>query len=281
MRLLISRVLNAQHRMFDDFFVRALIAGTGVALVAAPCGCFVVWRRMAYFGDTLAHSALLGIALSIAFATDVTLTMFTLAIGVALLLLLLEQRTDIPTDALLGILAHSGLALSLLWLSVLDPVRADLMAVLFGDILIVSITDMAVIYGGGIVVLALLTTFWRRLLVVTINAELAAAEGINPRTTNIVLVLILSAAVVMAVKIVGALLITALLITPAATARSFATSPLQMVVLAALIGVASVVCGLFMSLHFDTLPGPSIVVVALIFFIGGVLYRNTSCSSAR
>ncbi len=253
--------------MFDDFFVRALLAGVGVALIAAPCGCFVVWRRMAYFGDTLAHTALLGVALSIALATGLMLTMFVLAIGVALLLLLLEQHTRIPSDALLGILAHSGLALSLLWFALMDPVRVDLMALLFGDILTVSTADIVTIYSAGAAVLALLAAFWRRLLVVTINAELAAAEGLNPRAISIVLILVLAAVVVVAIKIVGALLITALLIIPAAAARQFATSPTQMAVFAALIGIASVIGGLFGSLHFDTPPGPSIVVASLVFFI--------------
>ena len=262
--------------MLDDFLVRAAIAGIGVALVAAPCGCFVVWRRRAYFGDTLAHAALLGVALSIALSVHLTLAVFILSAAVALVLLELERRTTVPADALLGILAHSTLALSLVFLAFLTPIRVDLMALLFGDILTVDTTDIAIIYGGGIGVLAVLAMIWRRLLAVTIDTELAAAEGINPHATERIFLLMMAAVIAITLKIVGALLITALLIIPPSAARRFATGPKQMAVIAALIGMGSVLGGLFGSLHFDIPSGPAIVIAALMFFVISLLPWRSS-----
>ncbi len=253
--------------MLDDFFTRALVAGVGVALVAGPLGCFIVWRRLAYFGDTLSHAALLGVALALLFEVNITLAVFAVSACVALALLLLQRRAALSADALLGLLAHSALAVGLVVLAFMAWVRIDLMGFLFGDILAVSKSDIAVIWGGGVVVLATLAAVWRPLFAATVNLELAQAEGMKPEQANIVFMLLMAAVIAISMKIVGVLLITALLIIPAATARSFASGPEQMAVLAALIGAASVLGGLFGSLEWDTPAGPSIVVAALVLFV--------------
>jgi zinc transport system permease protein len=146
--------------MIDDFLWRALAAGLGVALVAGPLGCFIVWRRMAYFGDSLAHSALLGVALGLALHFDLTLGVLVSSAALALLLALRQRR--LASDTLLGILAHSGLALSLVVLSFFETLRLDLMSYLFGDVLAVSGSDLLWIYGGDLVALAVLALLWRR-----------------------------------------------------------------------------------------------------------------------
>lgn len=253
--------------MLDDFFVRALIAGIGVALVAGPLGCFIVWRRLAYFGDTLAHAALLGVALALAMQVSITLSVFAVCALVSLALVTLQARATLSSDALLGLLSHSALALGLVVLAFMTWVRVDLMGLLFGDILSVSRTDILVIYGGGALVLAALAVIWRPLFAATVNAELAAAEGHDPQRANIVFMLLMAIVIAMAMRIVGVLLITAMLIIPAATARRFSTGPEQMAVLSALMGVGAVVAGLFGSLHWDTPSGPSIVVAALALFL--------------
>lgn len=253
--------------MLDDFFVRALIAGIGVALIAGPLGCFIVWQRLAYFGDTLAHAALLGVALAFLLEVNITATVFFVSATVAILLLLLQKRAGLSSDALLGLLSHSALALGLVVLAFMGSVRFDLMGLLFGDILSVSKADIAMIYGGGLAVLLILISIWRRLFAATVSPELAEAEGMRPEIANIVFMLLMAMVIAIAMKIVGVLLITALLIVPAATARRFATGPEQMAVLSALIGAVAVIGGLSGSLRWDTPSGPSIVVAAMVLFI--------------
>lgn len=253
--------------MLDDFFTRALIAGIGVALVAGPLGCFIVWRRLAYFGDTLSHAALLGVALAFLFEVNVTAAVFAVSACVSIALLLLQRGATLSADALLGLLAHASLALGMVVLAFMTWVRFDLMGLLFGDILAVSKSDLATIWLGGMVVLAILAAIWRPLFAATVNSELAEAEGMNPARANIIFMLLMAAVIAIAMKIVGVLLITAMLIIPAATARRFATGPEQMAILAAVIGAASVVAGLFGSLEWDTPSGPSIVVASLGFFL--------------
>ncbi|GGF00557.1 metal ABC transporter permease [Stappia taiwanensis] len=256
--------------MFDDFFQRALVAGVGVALVAGPLGCFIVWRRLAYFGDTLSHAALLGVALSFLLDINITLSVFAVCLAISILLMGLQRRGSLSSDALLGLLAHSALALGLVCLAFLSWVRIDLMGFLFGDILAVSVFDIAVIYAGGAAVLAVLAVIWRPLFAATVNRELAEAEGLNPDAANAVFMLLMATVIALSMKIVGVLLITALLIIPAAAARRLASGPEQMAVYAAFIGALAVIGGLFGSLRFDTPSGPSIVVAALVLFLLGM-----------
>jgi len=257
--------------MLDDFFTRAILAGIGVALVAGPLGCFIVWRRLAYFGDTLSHAALLGVALAFLFEVNITLAVFGVSACVSIALLLLQKHATLSADALLGLLAHSSLALGLVVLAFMTWIRMDLMGFLFGDILAVSKTDIIVIWLGGALVLAILAAIWHPLFAATVNLELAEAEGMNPERANIIFMLLMAAVIAISIKIVGVLLITAMLIIPAATARRFASGPEQMALLAAVIGAASVVGGLFGSLEWDTPSGPSIVVAALCLFVLSLL----------
>ncbi len=266
--------------MFDDFFTRALIAGIGVALVTGPLGCFIVWRRMAYFGDTISHSALLGVALSFLLNINLMLGIFGVAVIVAASLMLLQQRHSLSSDVLLGILSHSTLALGLVIVAFMSWIRVDLMAFLFGDILSVSKQDLLFIYIGGLMVLGMLAYIWRPLLAVTVSEDLARAEGINPTIPRIIFMLLLAIVIAIAMKIIGVLLITALLIIPAATARRFAKTPVAMATIASICGVLAVTAGLFGSLKLDTPSGPSIVVAGLIIFLISLipLYKRSSDS---
>lgn len=253
--------------ILGDFFWRALIGGLGVALVAGPLGCFVVWRRMAYFGDTLAHSALLGVALGFLLQTSVNLAIALTCVGLAIILVLLGRSRALATDTLLGILAHSTLAIGLVALSFMPDVRVDLTGYLFGDLLAMSRNDLAWIYGGAAVVLALLFWLWRGLLMSTIHEELARVEGVPVERLRLVLMLMFSLVIAVAMKIVGVLLITALLIIPAATARRMARGPEHMVLLAVVIGMVAVSGGLTLSWHFNSPAGPSVVVSAFLMFV--------------
>ncbi|MEP0070493.1 iron chelate uptake ABC transporter family permease subunit [Pyruvatibacter sp.] len=252
--------------MLDDFFVRAVLAAVGVAAMAGPLGCFVVWRRMAYFGDTTAHAALLGIGLGITLGIDLTIGVAAVTISVALILLAMERHTGLALDTLLGILAHSSLALGVIVIALSPSLRVDLTAYLFGDVLSVSVADLAVIFGLAFAVLAALAFIWRKLVAATMDEELAAAEGINPARYRLALVLLLAVVIAVAMKVVGVLLVTALLIIPAAAARRLSSSPEQMALAAVGLAIAAAVGGLFMSLYLDTPSGPSIVIAAALIF---------------
>ncbi|SMY15029.1 zinc ABC transporter permease subunit ZnuB [Photobacterium aquimaris] len=257
-----------------EFLLPALIAGIGIALLAGPLGSFVVWRKMAYFGDTLSHASLLGIALGFLFNINLNLALVICCLVLAVILVTLQKQRYVATDTLLGILAHSALSLGLVAVSFLDNVRIDLMSYLFGDLLAVTTNDLMWIYGGGAIVLALLIYLWRPLLSMTISEEMAQVEGVNVDLMRLLLMLMVGMVIAVAMKFVGALIITSLLIIPAATARRFANSPESMAVIASVIGSISVVLGLAMSWHYDTPAGPSVVVSAAALFMLSQLKRT-------
>ena len=251
--------------LLDDFLFRAALAGLGTALAAAPLGCFVVWRRMAYFGDATAHAAILGVAISLAFSMSIFAGAMAVALAMALTVSVLSGR-GVAMDTILGVMAHSALAAGLVAVSFVQGVRVDLMAYLFGDILAVGRADLLVIWGGAALVLALLAWRWNALLTATLGEDLAYAAGIDPRRERLVLTLALAMVVAVAIKVVGVLLIAAMLIIPAAAARPFATTPERMAIWAVLIGGTSALGGLQLSYMFDTPTGPTIVCVAAAIF---------------
>lgn len=251
--------------MLDDFLVRATLAGLGVVMAAAPLGCFVVWRRMAYFGDATSHAALLGVALALASDLPVMAGVLVIALAMALTVSSLSERY-VSTDALLGVLAHAGLALGLVAVSLVPGQRIDLSAYLFGDILAVTRTDLVVIWGGAALVGLLLVSRWQALLTATLNPDLATASGLQPKREQLILTLALAVTVAVAIKVVGALLIAAMLIIPAAAARPLARTPEGMALCAIILGFVAVLGGLAASFAYDTPTGPSIVSVAAVLF---------------
>ena len=262
--------------MFDDFFIRSLIAGIGIAIVTGPLGCLVIWRRLSYFGDTLSHSALLGVTLAYAFSINISLSVFIISGIVALTLLSLQKRTKLAGDSLLGLLAHSTLAIGLVLIGFLSSIRFDLMGLLFGDILAVTLEDIFIIWFGGLIILGILYYIWKSIFAATVNYDLAAAEGMKPDVSNFIFTILLAGVIAISIKMIGALLITGLLLIPAATARSLSNNPFQMVILSILVGIAAVIIGLFSSLELNTASGPSIIVAALVLFILSLISFNKS-----
>ena len=253
--------------MFDDFFIRALFAGIGVAFVTGPLGCFVVWRRLSYFGDTLAHSALLGVTIAFSLEFNIALSVFITSSVVALFLIQLQKKTNLPGDALLGLLAHSSLGVGLVAIGFLSFIRFDVMGLLFGDILAVNVNDLLVIWIGGTLILIILKLIWKPLFASTVNYELAEAEGLNPERAKAIFTLLMAAIIAISIKMIGLLLITGMLIIPAAMARNVSNSPKGMIIFSVIGGLLSVFLGLFSSLNFNTPSGPSIIVAALLLFI--------------
>lgn len=252
--------------MLDDFLVRAGLAGLGLTLATGPLGSFVVWRRMAYFGDATAHAAILGVAFALILSVPVTVGTLAVALIMAMVVSALATRGH-AMDATLGVLSHSALALGLVAISFVPGVRVDLSAFLFGDILAVGRDDLLVIWGGAALVVALLVWRWAPLLTATLSEELAVAAGIDPRRERLVLTLSLAIVVAVALKVVGTLLIAAMLIIPAAAARGLSRTPEAMAVMASVIGAAATLGGLWASFTFDTPAGPSIVAAAAVVFL--------------
>ena len=259
-----------------EFLLPSILAGLGIALIAGPLGSFVVWRRMAYFGDTLAHASLMGLALGFLLDINLYLALTVCCLALAVILVTLQKQQLVATDTLLGILAHSALSLGLVAVSFLDNVRIDLMSYLFGDLLAVTPEDLVYIYIGVAIVSSVLALFWRSLLSTTVNEDLAAVEGHNVDLMRLILMLMVGLVIAIGMKFVGALIMTSLLIIPAATARRFAKAPEQMALLASIIGAIAVLLGLSMSWHYDTPAGPSVVISATAMFMLSQLYRVRS-----
>ncbi|PJC88196.1 zinc ABC transporter permease [Vibrio sp. HA2012] len=250
-----------------EFLLPSILAGLGIAVIAGPLGSFVVWRRMAYFGDTLAHASLLGLAMGFLLDINLYLALVLCTISIAVILVALQKRQMVGTDTLLGILAHSALSLGLVAVSFLDNVRIDLMSYLFGDLLSVTPGDLWFIYGGVIVIGVILRLFWQPLLATTASEELAAVEGVNIQLMRLILMLLVGIVIAVGMKFVGALIITSLLIIPSATARKYASTPEQMISIASCLGMISVLAGITLSWQYDTPAGPSVVICSAGLFV--------------
>jgi zinc transport system permease protein len=259
--------------MLDDFLVRALLAALGVALAAGPLGCFVIWRRMAYFGDAISHAAILGVSISLLFSVSITAGVLLTAVLVAIAVGQMSGRS-LAADTLLGVAAHGSLALGLVALSLIDGVRVDLESYLFGDVLAVTKQELLVIWIGAVAICSIVAWRWRRWIIATLSPDLAVSHGVDHDRERVLLMLTIAILVAVALKVVGALLITAMLIIPAATARGFVRVPETMVIASVLVGWLASISGLAMSMTFDTPTGASIVVSAVALFLAsGVLRR--------
>lgn len=260
--------------MFEPFFLRAWLAGLGIALIAGPLGCLVVWRRLAYFGDSLSHSALLGVAAGLVLGVSPKTGILFSCLLFAGVIVLLQRRQTLATDTALGITAYTGLSLGLVLLALMQAQPVDIHTYLFGDILSVAQTDVIAILATSVVALGMLALMWRTLLVATLHRDLARAEGLPLARTDLGLTVLLALVVASSIQIVGVLLVTALLVIPAATARAFARTPESMAGFAAGLGMLAVTAGLWASLHLDVPTGPVIVVAASSLFGCSLVLRR-------
>ena len=260
--------------IMEYFILKPLLGGVAVALICGPLSCLVIWQRMVYFGATLAHSALLGVAAGLLFKLNLTAAILAVSALVSLLLWLLSRSRRMAADTILGVLAHASIALGIVILSLMPHVRVDLLAYLFGDILSISTADLLWIAGGGAVVAGCIVPIWRPLLGLIIQRDIAFTDGIDEQKYRLIFLLLLSITVAVSMQILGALLIVSFLIIPAAAARYLASSPEQMAWLASLIGILSVCGGLTLSLHYDTPAGPSIVLCNSLLFVVCCVWRG-------
>lgn len=253
--------------MFLDFLMKSTFAGMGVALIAGPLGSIIVWRRMANFGDALAHSTLLGLCFALLLDIHVYIGLTSSCIVVACLLALLSRQQQLTNDTILCMLAYTMLAIGLILATLLQDVRVDLLGYLYGDILAVSNTDLVWIYSINVIVFLTLAKSWRQILSMTVHEDLAKVEGVCVTKFKWILIILMAIVFAVAMKLVGILLITALLIIPASSARQIAKTPEQMAAFASLIGATAVCLGIVLSTAWDWPAGPAIVVVAMAIFM--------------
>lgn len=253
--------------MLDDFLIRAILAGLIIAIIAGPIGCFIVWRRMSYFGDTMAHTALLGASFGLVIGVDPVIGVLFTSFGIATILFLFQNQRLIANDTLLGILAHGSLASGIILVSLMENIRLDLMGYLFGDILSVSHVDIYLSAIGSIVLLVILLLIWRPLIAITVSETLARAEGLPVKRVRFTYMLLVAAVIALSVQIIGMLLITALLIIPAAASRRISDTPEKMALFAILLGCLAVVSGLGASYEWDIPSGPGIVLACCLLFL--------------
>lgn len=257
-----------------ELLLPPLIAGIVLSFITGPLGTFVVWRKMSYFGDTLSHAALLGISLGFLLHINPFYAVIFVTLILALGLIALESQQKLAIDTLLGILAHSALSLGVVVISLMNTIRVDLMGYLFGDLLSISMTDIYFIIAGSVLVSIILWFNWNKFLFVTVSEELAFSNGINIVWTKLLLTLILALTIGLSMKFVGALIITSLLIIPAATARFYAKTPEQMAFIAIGVGIISVLGGLLLSAYYDTPTGPSVVITNALLFISSLIFSK-------
>ncbi|MCF6215764.1 MAG: metal ABC transporter permease [Emcibacter sp.] len=265
----LAKVISLDVTMIDGFILNAIMAGIFVALAAGPLGCFLVWRKMAYFGDTISHSALMGVGLGIALGTGSPWVIMVTCALVSGALLLLQRGGKFSSDTLLGILAHSALSIGLIIIALQESLRQDLMFFLIGDILAIDTGGIFDIGIMSIVALGGLFYIWKPLLSLTVHEDLARVEGVNVLKVKIIYMLLIALLVAFAMQVIGALLITSLMIIPAAAARNFSRSPLHMVFYSMILGSISVIMGIMMSSIWDLPAGPAIVLSAFILFLAG------------
>ncbi|WP_369984139.1 metal ABC transporter permease [Thalassolituus sp.] len=266
-----TRRANSMIDGFDTWWLMPLAAGLLLAVSAGPLGSFVVWRRMAFFGDTLAHGALLGVTFGVLTDLNPTLALVLGSVALALVLLPLQLASRLSADTLLGIVSHGTLAIGLVALSLTDGVRVDLMGYLFGDLLAINEDHVLWLIASTVLTLTVLIVFWDSILAVTVSPELAKIEGRPVLLLDLVLIMLLALTVALAMKVVGILLISALLIMPPAAAHALSRGPRRMAAIASVIGIVSVVVGMWSSFHWDTPAGPSIVVTAMLLFVASLL----------
>ena len=260
-----------EKKITDPFILRGILAGIAVALISGLVGCFVVWKRMSYYGESIAHSSLLGVAFAILMGVSINLGVVFTCLLFGILFLWLQHSKVLSSDTLLGVLAHLALALGIIVIS-LNKIKIDIHAFLFGDILTVSSSDLWGMYLGVLIAVFLICYNWSSLLLVTIDEDLAKAEGVNTLNINLLFTFILTIVVAISIQIIGLLLITAMLIIPAAASRRLANSPETMALVATFIGIVSVILGVMLSVEIDAPSGPSIVLVsAILFFLSPFL----------
>ncbi len=254
--------------MLDDFLIRSLLAGVLMVLVAAPMGCLMVWQRLAFLADTLGHASVLGVALGLMMSLHPIVGV--LIVIVVIMLIVSQSMGGKPvamSESVLAIISHTGLAAGILLLSLSGAGNISLEAILFGDLLATSMSDLGFIALTVFILLFLLWQHWSSFVAVSVSPEIAQAEGIPVQKIQLILYLMIALLIAVMMKVMGVLLIGAMLVIPVNAARVFSRGPEQMLVISLFFGLMSLFSGMFMSWQYDLQTGPAIVVMAAVWLL--------------
>jgi zinc transport system permease protein len=250
-----------------DFLIRAFIAGIITAIIAPLIGTFLVVRRYSLMGDTLAHVSLVGIAIGILLKINPIFSAIVTAIVAAVGIEQLRQTKKIFGESVLALFLSGGLAIAIVLISLAHGLNVNIFSFLFGSITTVTRTDLYTIAVVGIVVILAIVGLYKELFFVSFNEELAEANGLNTKTLNLILIILAAVTVSISMRIVGVLLIGALMIIPVVTAIQFGLGFLKTMMSAVTLSLISVIAGLFASFYLNLASGGTIVVIALLFFV--------------
>ncbi|QCI24387.1 zinc ABC transporter permease subunit ZnuB [Buchnera aphidicola (Muscaphis stroyani)] len=253
--------------MCEMIFI-AWVAGILLAVATGILGSFIVWRRMSSFGDALSHSSLLGFSISIVFDINSFFMVFTVVSLLAIVLSFLEKILPLSLDTILGIMSHSSLSLGIVFMSLISKDKQkDINSYLFGDLLSVTYSDLIYIAFGSLLILSILIIKWKSILSATINEELAQINGVNVFYARLTVMLTTALAISIAIKFVGALLVTSLLIIPPSTAQNFSGSPEKMAIVSVILSIFSVTGGIVLSVFYHTPVSSSIVLFSFLLYL--------------
>ena len=255
------------------FFQRALLAAVILSVLMSTLGVFVVLRRMSFFADAIGHAALTGIALALLLDINPFLSAIVYSLLVAVGIATTRRRTNLPFDTLLGVFFSASVALGVILVQRTAGYQANLISFLFGDILTVSNFDLVLIVLTTLITTGVLVVLGKKFISITFNPNLARAEGIAVDTYELIFLLILAALIALAIKFVGIILVTAMLIIPAASAQNLAASLSRMFLLSALFGLISAIAGMLASVSFNTASGPTVILAATVIFAASLLLR--------
>ena len=261
---------------YIELFFWPFLAAALLAMIASPLGVFVVWQKQSYFGATIAHAAILGVSFALILNTPLTLTTVILSMLIGSGIFYLSRHTNLSNDTLLGILAHSTLALGMVMIAFQENGQIDVMALLFGDLLTINQTDTILLMMCLTLTFVFFNCYWRDMLNITFNRELAQVEGTPVAKVQLMFVLLLSFMIALTMKMVGVLLITSLLIIPAASAHRLSKTPQQMLFWTFLISLLAVILGIIASIQYDIPTGASIVLVSSLIFVMLQFYKSPS-----
>jgi manganese/iron transport system permease protein len=254
------------------FMQRGMLAGAIVGVLCAVIGCFVVLRSMAFIGDAMAHAVLPGVAVAYLLKGDLLAGALGAALAVALGIGALSRRGQVREDSAIGILFAAALALGVLLISSMRTYAVDLSHILFGNVLGVSARDLVLTGAAAVAVLAAVALLYKELVVVSFDPVLAATLRLPAERLRILLLVLLALTIVVSLQTVGIGLVSALLVTPAAAAHLLTRRLPRMMAIAAAIGVASSVIGLYASYYLDVASGAAIVLTATGFFVLAFLF---------
>ena len=273
-----TAIRTMQNTITDFFYLwPALVAGILLSCMMGPLGSIVLWRRMTFLGDALGHSSLLGLAVGAVYQINSVVCVLVTCILIMFFLPIFEKLKQ-TNDALLGVISHTFLAFGFVIVSLFNPAQ-NIESYLFGDILTITSVDLISVFCVAALGSVVLFFFWESWALASVHPELARAEKLATKKTEMIFNLFVAVVVAISIQFLGVLLISALLIIPSATARALAKTPEGMAILGAALGAVSVTVGIILSLMLDTPAAPTLVAVMGTQFIlvnGGrfLLFKN-------